>query len=310
MKLSGPRLFAVLAVLFVGSAVGGLLWKRNAVAQQQAAAQHEAVAASAGGAVGEDDWSRPSAELFAQTADRVTIGSGIEPERPAGPLTDYDQLFRLMAAMPDGEQKVHLAQQIGEIRDPAAAPVLLDWTITTTDRALLRSLLDALGPIADASLIADIVKRFNAAYRHDDKYRLGKVIRNITNPEAVPALIELANDPAAPQTLSVAATEALATVGTPPAVSVLFGKIEAAAPDETGRLMTAIARIDRAEALPSLQYAAVGNKDASTDLARVAAIQALANFRDHDTRELLQRLSTDPSGDVSNAARDVLARNK
>ena len=123
-------------------------------------------------------------------------------------------------------------------------------------------------------------------------------------------MIELADDATAPEELTVAATEALATLATPPAVSLLLGKLASAEPDDTGRLMTAIARIDRAEALPSLQYAAAGNKDASSDQARIAAIHALANFHDEPTRELLKRLDADPSEDVRNAARDVLARSQ
>ena len=51
---------------------------------------------------------------------------------------------------------------------------------------------------------------------------------------------------------------------------------------------------------------AVGNKDASTDQARIAASHALPNFRDEPTRELLKSLNADPSED----ARDVLARSR
>lgn len=305
MKLSVPRLVALLAGLFFASYLIAFFVQRHA------ASQRPAIAAPAAAAPVEDEEApRVSAEVFAQTADRVTMGSGVQPQPPAEALAGYDQLLRQMTALPDGVEKMQLAQAIGAINDRAAAPVLLDWAVSTTDRALLRSALDALGPLVDAELIAKIKHRFDAAFRQDDRYRLAKVIRNITNPEAVPALIELADDDDAPPQLSVAATEALATLATPPAVSLLLGKVETAPPDDTGRLMTAIARIDRAEALPSLQYAAVGNKDASTDLARIAAIQALGNFRDDETRQLLKRLGTDPSGGVRDAARDVLARTR
>ena len=303
MKLSVPRFVALLAVLFLVSYLIAFLFQRHAVSPRQAvgppAVETPAV---------DDEPPRVGEAVFAQTADRVTMGSGIQPEPPTGALAGYDQLLRQTAALPDGEEKLRLAQQVGAIRDRAAAPVLLDWAVATTDRALLRAALDALGPLVDAEFLAEITRRFTTAFRQDDRYRLAKVIRNITNPEAVPALIELAEDAAAPEQLTSAATEALATLATPPAVSVLLGKIEVAPPDDTGRLMTAIARIDRAEALPALQYAAVGNKDASSDLARVAAIQALANFRDEQTRALLVQLSADASDSVRGAAADVLAR--
>lgn len=303
MKLSVPRFVALLAGLFLVSYLSAFLFQRHAVSPLQAV-RPPAVETP----VVDEEPPRVSEAVFAQTADRVTMGSGIQPEPPTGALAGYDQLLRQTAALPDGEEKLQLAQQVGAIRDRAAAPVLLDWAVATTDRALLRAALDALGPLVDAEFIAEIKRRFSTAFRQDDRYRLAKVIRNITNPEAVPALIELAEDATAPEQLTIAATEALATLATPPVVSLLLGKIEVAQPDETGRLMTAIARIDRAEALPALQYAAVGNKDASSDRARVAAIQALANFRDEQTRALLVQLSADTSDLVRGAAAEVLAR--
>lgn len=294
-----PRFVGLLAGLFFASYLVGFMVQRHAVAPPRVALETPAP---------DEEPPPPSAEVFARSADRVTMGSGFHPEPPAGALAGYDQPFRELAALPDGEEKLRLAQEVGEIRDRAAAPVLLDWAVVTTDRALLRAALDALGPLADAELITEIRRRFTAAFRADDRYRLAKVIRNITNAEAVAALIELADDATAPEPLVVAATEALATLGTPPAVSLLLGKVEAAPPDDAGRLMTAIARIDRAEALSALQYAALGNKEAASDRARVAAIQALANFRDEQTRAILQRLGADPSGDIRAAARAVLAR--
>lgn len=298
MKISVSRFVALLAGLFLTSYLVAFLLQHSTVAPVAPAVEAPA---------GEEEPSREA--VFARTADRVTLGSGIPPKPPADALAGVDQLLRQLESLPDGEEKLALARQVGAIRERGAAPVLLDWAMVTTDRALLRSALDALGPLADAELIAEIERRFAAAFREDDRYRLAKIIRNITNAEAAPALIDLAEDAAAPEQLTVAATEALATLATPPAVSLLFGKLATASPDDTGRLMTAIARIDRAEALPALQYAAAGNKDASSDRARVAAIQALANFRDEPTRELLQRLGADSSGDVRNAAREVLARN-
>ena len=305
MKLSVPRFVALLAGLLVASYLAAFFLQRHAVVQQ-----HAPIAPAVEASVTNDEPPIAKEAAFAQTADSVTIGSGNLPEPPTDALAEYDRLLRQMATMPDGEEKLELAREVGAIRDRKAAPVLLDWAVATTDRALLRSALEALGPLADAELIAEIKLRFAAAFRADDRYRLGKVIRNITNAEAVPALIELANDATAPEPLAVAATEALATLATAPAVSLLLEKIASAPPDDTGRLMTAIARIDREEALPSLQYAAAGNKDASTDQARIAAIHALANFRDEPTRELLKRLDADPSEPVRDAARDVLARSR
>lgn len=304
MKMSTPRLVFAMAALFFGSYLAAFFFTRHSVSREQA----RTVPAAARVAVSEPE---PKPETnFALTADRVTMGSSFQPEVPVAPLAMFDGMIRGMAAMPDGPEKMTLGAEIGAIRDRAAAPVLLDWAVSTTDRAVLRSAIEALGPLADAELIADIRSRFAAAFRADDQYRLAKVIRNMTNPDAAPALMDLANDPAAPPQIAVAATEALATIATPPAVSLLLGKIEEVPADDIQRLITAISRIDRAEALPTLRYAALGNKDTPSDRARVAAIQALANFSDDETRQLLKDLGGDISGSVREAARAVLARGR
>lgn len=299
MRTSTSRFVAAMAALFFGSYLVAFLVTRHSVSRQDVPAAPQAAVA--------EPASQPETD-FALTADRITMGSGFQPDVPAAPLVTFDGMIREMAAMPDGPEKSTLGTEVGAIRDRAAAPVLLDWAVSTTDRSVLRSALEALGPLADAELIAEIRSRFAAAFRSDDQYRLAKVIRNITNPDAAPALMDLANDPAAPPQIAVAATEALATIATPPAVSLLLGKIEEVPADDTQRLITAISRIDRTEALPTLRYAAVGNKDTPSDRARVAAIQALANFSDDETRQLLRDLGGDASGMVREAARAVLAR--
>jgi hypothetical protein len=302
MRNSTLRSVAAMATLFFASYLIAFLITRHSVTLRHGQDMH----APARAAVPEPA-PMPEPE-YALTADRITLGSGIEPDPPAGPLAAIDAMIRQMVAMPDGPEKMQLAGEIGAIRDRAAAPILLDWAVVTTDRAVLRSALEALGPLADAGLVADITSRFAAAYRADDRYRLGRVVRNITAPDAVPALMDLANDPSAPPILAVAATEALATIATPPAVSLLLAKIEEVPADDIQRLVTAISRIDSAQALSTLRYAAVGNKDASSDRARVAAIQALGNFPDDETRRLLRNLGADNSGLVRNAALAVLAR--
>ena len=172
MKLTLPRFAALLAGLFVVSYLVAFFVQRQAVVPRR-----EVIPPAVEAPTRDEDAARVSAASFAQTADRVTIGSGILPEAPAGGLAGYDQLFRQTATLPDGEEKMRLAQEVGAIRDRAAAPVLLDWAVVTTDRALLRSALDALGSLADAELIAEMVRRFTAAFRADDRPAAGPVRR-------------------------------------------------------------------------------------------------------------------------------------
>lgn len=247
---------------------------------------------------------------YEATADRVTLGSGLEPDPQIGALEEVQTRLRRLAALPDGAEKVQLTQEIGAMRDPASIPLLLDWVTITTDRALLRAALEALGPMATGETIAEVQRRFAAAFRADDRYRLATVVRNISNPDAALALIALAESTEAPPQLAVAASEALGTIGTPDALSCLLGRLQVADPDDTARLMTVISRIDQPGALAALRYAALGNKDAPTDATRAAAAQALANFRDEETQAVLAQLSADPSELVSAAARGASKRGR
>jgi HEAT repeat protein len=302
MRLSIRRYLVLQVALFTGSALIAFLFFRLPQAPPETAAAAPAPL--------ETSAEPPPAAPFEATADRVTLGSGIEPDARVGALENLQTELRRLAALPDGEEKLQLAQSIGDLRDPTAIPLLLDWATMTTDRALLRSALDALGPVATAETIADVQQRYTAAFRYDDRYRLAKVLRNISNPEAAPALIALAENADAPPELVVAATESLATIGTPEALACLLGKLQAADPDDTGRLKTAIARIEQPAALAALRFAALGNKDAPTDTTRAAAAQALANFRDEETLAVLEQLSADPSAIVSAAALGALERKR
>ena len=300
MRLSVRRFLVVQAALFAVSAIVAFLYVRQTPVPVEAIAAQPAVV----DAPVESESTVP----YEATADRVTLGSGIEPSPQTGALAALETTLRRLAALPDGAEKIALAREVGDLREPAAIPLLLDWATITTDRALLRAALDALGPLATAETIADVQRRYTAAFRADDRYRLAKVVRNITNPAATSALVALAESAESEPQLAVAATEALGTIGTPEAVSCLLGRLQAADPDDTARLITVIARVDQPGALPALRYAALGNKDASTDTARAAAAHALANFRDEETLAVLGQLSADPSAIVSAAAQMALAR--
>ena len=213
-----------------------------------------------------------------------------------------------MATLPEGDEKMQLAHEIGRLSEPAAMPVLLNWATTTPDRVILRASLSALARMGDAEMIDDVQRRYAATRSYDDRYRLARIIGSITNPDAAPALMALADSSEAPTQLAVAATDALATLGTGPAVSLLLQKIETQEPEESQRLQTVIGRINREEALPTLQFAARGNKDTPAARGRIAAIQALGNFPREETTELLEELSSDPTKEVSDAARALLDR--
>lgn len=245
---------------------------------------------------------------FQKTADTRTLGSGIVPEQTEPELDRVDRMLRKIAALPEGDEKMLLAQEIARLNDRSIVPVLLNWATTTPDRTILRATLTALARMGDAAMIEDIEKRYAATRGYDDRYRLAKIIAGITNPDAVPSLMALADSTEAPRQLVTAAADGLATVGTGPAVSVLLQRFAAEPTEENQRLESMIARINRPDALSTLQYAARGNKDTPSVRGQIAAIQALANFSDEQTVEILSELSSDPTEEVSAAAKIALNR--
>lgn len=252
------------------------------------------------------DESAAATAAFQKTADTRTLGSGLVPAQTEPELDRVDRMLRQIAALPEGDEKMLLAQEIARLNDPSVVPVLLNWATTTPDRTILRATLTALARMGDAAMIEDIQKRYAATRTYDDRYRLAKIIAGITNPEAVEPLMALADSPEAPVQLVAAAADGLATVGTGPAVSLLLQKFAAESSEEGQRLETAIARINRPEALSTLQFAARGNKDTPTTRGQIAAIHALANFSDEQTVEILNELSSDPAEEVSAAAKIAL----
>ncbi len=245
---------------------------------------------------------------FQKTADRLTFGTGYVPAQTEPELERVDRMLRQIAALPEGSEKTLLVQEVARLNDRAVVPVLLNWATTTPDRMILRATTTALGRFGDGEMIGEIERRYREARSYDDRYRLAKIIAGFTNPEAVPALIALANADDVPVQLAVAAADGLATVGTGPAVSVLLQKLTTEPAEESPRLETTIGRINRPEALPALQDAARGNKDAPSIRGQVAAIHALVNFSDEQTLALLGELSGNSAEEVRTAAKVVMGR--
>ena len=304
MNVGSMKISAKTASIVICAGVGALVIAFN-LTEPDPAAPVPSQAIPAAAVVEEASTPNPT---FEKTADTVTLGTGLVPSQTEPELERIDQMLRHMATLPEGEEKLRLGQEIGRMSEHAAMPVLLNWATTTPDRAVLRASLTALARMGDAEMIDDVQRRYAATRSYDDRYRLAKIIGSMSNPEAVPALMALADSPDAPRQLAVAATDALATVGTGPAVSLLLQKLDEEPPEESQRLQTAIGRINREEALPTLQFAARGNKDAPTVRGRIAAIQALANFPKEETAELFEELSGDATREVSEAARALLER--
>jgi HEAT repeat protein len=67
-------------------------------------------------------------------------------------------------------------------------------------------------------------------------------------------------------------------------------KLEASPPGEGGYVFNTISGISQPQAQASLLYAAAGNKEVSADNGRTAAVQALRNYPDQRTCQLLEHI--------------------
>jgi HEAT repeat protein len=148
--------------------------------------------------------------------------------------------------------------------------------------------------MADTPIMDEIIARFDASTDSADAARLAQVVSNITSSRATEALVALAGDVATPprDALERAAISALGKIGDAQSVSYLLRKLEASPPGEGAYVFNTITSISQPQAQAALLYAAAGNKEVSADNGRTAAVQALRNYPDERTCQLLENIIT------------------
>jgi HEAT repeat protein len=150
--------------------------------------------------------------------------------------------------------------------------------------------------MADNMLLSTLAKEYDSKGDAVINERVLNLVRNIHSRDAESALNELAGPFESPSSdpLARAALEGLSHLGTATATDNLLQRLESAPPDRTSDIFNAISQISGTdEGRAQLQYAAMGNKQASGDRTRVAAIYGIGNYPDGETRNFLRRLSQD-----------------
>lgn len=140
--------------------------------------------------------------------------------------------------------------------------------------------------------------------------RLASVIKNIQNTEAVDALVHYAGeiDSAPANPVEKAAIDALTKIGTPEIVSYLLDRLENTPPDQTSYVFNSVTQINNDNARLALMYAAGGNKEATLDQTRVAAIYGLANVADNEATHVLEKLAEEGNTVIKTAAEIAIKR--
>ncbi|MFA5205283.1 MAG: HEAT repeat domain-containing protein [Lentisphaeria bacterium] len=180
---------------------------------------------------------------------------------------------------------------------PAAwelAAILADQTPATASRELLlERILDpaatepvrdaaqrALAREADAALLEELVRHYDAAKDDATRQALTDTLRHAQDPELTGELTRLALErTTAPDTLARALWDTLGVIGTPDAVAALTAVSGASlSPEARQQLCEALARVDNPDARPLLETLAGGTMSGTAADLRDAAAQALANL--------------------------------
>jgi HEAT repeat protein len=230
-------------------------------------------------------------ELMAEGDPQAGVWAAEALSRIGTPLATVS-LLDALEQIKESAYKEEVGKRISGISNHESWPILLDAVQDTGDATVLRAAGSALARMADTPIMDEIIARFDASTESADAARLAQIVSNITSSRATEALVALAGDVATPprDALERAAISALGKIGDPQSVSYLLRKLEASPPGEGAYVFNTITRISQPQAQAALLYAAAGNKEVSADNGRTAAVQALRNYPDERTCQLLESI--------------------
>ena len=188
------------------------------------------------------------------------------------------ELISLVSDLPRGRLKTDVIDVASKLNSTECTPILFEALRVTHDDDVLWVSQQALANIADSNVVCQIVDRYAEA----DEYGQGvlsEVLRYVENENAVGALIDLMDSSdSLSDPLTLAAIDALGTLGTEEAVSALFQRLEATKNRSDAEvLVRSIGRITNEEALKVLQQMAQSGGDGAFS-SSTAALKALLNF--------------------------------
>ena len=217
-------------------------------------------------------------------------------------------LIEALTTLPDGELKEEVARLAGGISEGKTANVFMDALQRSSDPVVLCASQYALAQMADWDVVHELATRCEVTDNSDQRALLLNAISLIKNSDAADALMDLSlqREGGVPTPLADSAVRALANIGNGPSASFLIQQLEAAPLEQSGRLYEAISNVSSPEGRAALLYAAQGNKEATTEQTRAAAILALANSPDEQTGQVLERLTHEDNEAISFTARTTL----
>jgi len=248
------------------------------------------------------DLARPgSTRRFARAARALAATGTPEAVRP---------LFETLRTMPAGEQRNELVHIAGSVTNPAAAAALAEiWLTADADQPAERAASESLARVIDADGLRQLRAACERRSASVADSRFVDFVRRICSPAAESAVADWTGaEGRAPGTdLEKAAWSAMSRIGTGSAADRLIERADTVPMEEADFLYESVEGMaPTPQALASLRYAAEGNKLATREDTRLAALEALSRFPDGESLALLQRLAEDPSPSIRRAAGGIL----
>jgi len=205
---------------------------------------------------------------------------------------------------PSNDRKNLLAEAGEDISEKNAAGTLFKMLDGENDDHVLDMAQIGLANIADTTLLHDLTDRFKKTDNNEIKDNYADTVRQITNEDMIPSLIEMAHsyDANSFSELSAAAIEALGSIGTPEAVRYMLNRIPSAGKEESTTLALSIERITDYDSLPILRHAAEGGIANGDPFVRTVALHALGNYDDQENVDFLKHTMASESDRIYRAA--------
>ncbi len=207
-----------------------------------------------------------------------------------------------------GRENAAVLVQTGTAAPLSSASALLKDYLKQTDESAVPAARYLLSRMDNPGLL-ETLRQSYAGSTAADREKIRELVAALSSPVFEKGLIEMAGPAEHPpqDELAWPALQGLANMGTATATDQLLERIEKSiGAAGTGDLAELVRNVTASPlSVAALRAAAGGNKRFSADATRVAAIRALARFRDGQTLALLKRLETDPSAAVRAAVRDL-----
>ncbi|MBA4387014.1 MAG: hypothetical protein C0404_03475 [Verrucomicrobia bacterium] len=228
---------------------------------------------------------------------------GVQGLAAGGTAADAIGLVRIIGEAKDEDFKRHAVEIAGTIRNPDAAAVLFEVIRVSEDPEMVQMAQKSLAGMPGESVLEETVMRFELSVDERERDQLLGIVRHVSGTNSVDKLGEIADraegDYSSP--LALAAVDTLGIIGTVPAVSNLFERIESGESAGT-QVVDAVSRVSNPEALPFLIHAAAAGGSMTDPSARLAATRALGNYTRAAVGPTLEALLKDESNAAIRAA--------